>query len=377
MADQEDHSGPSIQDILDNVETSLAEMRNGADGGRSHRKTLEENTFTIGGLAALPDPEWLVEGIIPERGIGVMWGESGSYKTFLALHIALSIASGLHVLERRTTPSTVLYVAGEGRYGIRSRIEAWKAAHPDADPDPFFTVLAFPPPLGTPDQVWANELAEYAAELHTRLTILDTLARTYGPGDENSTQDMGLYVAACDRIARATDGAVAVVHHSGTDKTRMRGNTSLHAAADWVLSASRPALNHAALSNAFAAKGKAKDAEEMSEPATFRLEPVLGSLVPVQIPASEVPQLISGDAKPREPKSLSSDRMARIATVVDAIQTAGGSVASTRQLMAATGWRSMEKVNKALSEAGQIGAIRCEAGPRGAKVWVVVEGWDR
>lgn len=374
MAD-EDRGGPSIEDILVNVEAAMADARAATTGDPA--STLTAHTYTIDGLDALPEPAWLVEDVIPERGLGVIWGESGSYKTFLALHLALSIAAGIHVLERRTTPSTVLYVAGEGGHGIRKRIAAWRQAHPDADPAPYFRVLVYPPPLGSPDQVWAQALAELARDLNMSLVILDTVARTFGPGDENSTQDMGAYVAACDRIARAIDGAVGLVHHSGTDKSRMRGNTSLYAAADWVLGVTRQSTGWAQMSNAWAVKGKAKDAEEMAEPATFRLDKVGDSLVPIQVPAADMPGLIAGDAKPREPKSLSSDRMARINTVVAAIAGAGGALSSTKAVLAATGWRSWEKAEKALAEASQIGAIECRPGPHGAKVWTLREGWDQ
>ena len=35
-------------------------------------------------LDAIEDPQWLMEGLIPEDAIGFLGGKSGAYKTFLA-----------------------------------------------------------------------------------------------------------------------------------------------------------------------------------------------------------------------------------------------------------------------------------------------------
>lgn len=63
--------------------------------------------------------------------------------------------------------------------------------------------------------------------------MLDTLARCFGGGDENSTQDMSKFVMACDVIRRRYGCTILVVHHVGHgDKTRARGAIALKAALD-------------------------------------------------------------------------------------------------------------------------------------------------
>ncbi len=65
------------------------------------------------------------------------------------------------------------------------------------------------------------------------LVIVDTLARNFGPGDENSTQDMGAYVRLCDWVRIEFGCTVMILHHVGHgDKTRARGNTTLRGALD-------------------------------------------------------------------------------------------------------------------------------------------------
>jgi hypothetical protein len=64
------------------------------------------------------------------------------------------------------------------------------------------------------------------------LIVIDTAARVM-PGGAEDTEDMGKFVAACDRIRATTEAAVLVVHHEGKDKNRGgRGSTVLPAAVD-------------------------------------------------------------------------------------------------------------------------------------------------
>jgi AAA domain-containing protein len=38
--------------------------------------------------------EWLVKRIIPTRGVGILYGQSMTFKSFVALHIGFCIATG-------------------------------------------------------------------------------------------------------------------------------------------------------------------------------------------------------------------------------------------------------------------------------------------
>src|SRR5262249_2759141 len=63
--------------------------------------------------------------------------------------------------------------------------------------------------------------------------IIDTLNRALAGGDENSSKDMGAAIAAIDRIQRATNAHVSLIHHVPVDRTdRMRGHGSVLGAVD-------------------------------------------------------------------------------------------------------------------------------------------------
>ena len=67
------------------------------------------------------------------------------------------------------------------------------------------------------------------------LIEIDTLARNYGPGDENSTSDMSAFIAAVDDLKAEFPGcAIALIHHTGhAEKKRGRGAMALKGALDW------------------------------------------------------------------------------------------------------------------------------------------------
>jgi RecA-family ATPase len=80
-------------------------------------------------LNNLPEPSWLIEGILPANALGVLYGAPGVGKTFVALSIALSIAAGHSWCGKLTKSGSVLYVAAEGVSGMRLRVQAYQRRH--------------------------------------------------------------------------------------------------------------------------------------------------------------------------------------------------------------------------------------------------------
>lgn len=69
-----------------------------------------------------PPAEWLIDGVLLGASFAVLFGEPGSFKTFLALDWALSIAAGRDWCGRVTKKAMVVYVAAEGVGGIKKRL---------------------------------------------------------------------------------------------------------------------------------------------------------------------------------------------------------------------------------------------------------------
>jgi RecA-family ATPase len=80
---------------------------------------------------------WLIEGLLPARGLAVLFARWKSYKTFIALDLSMAIARADLWAGRKVKPGAVVYVAAEGALGLRKRIAAYQARHP-GDRSPFY-----------------------------------------------------------------------------------------------------------------------------------------------------------------------------------------------------------------------------------------------
>lgn len=227
--------------------------------------------LTADDLLALPDPEWLIDGLVPASGLSLLYGRSGAGKSFLVLDWALCVATGLPWLGHEVKQRPVVYVAAEGRAGLAARYRAWAEAHgwPDTS-----LIRFLPEAVNLLDSDVVERVRRTLASLpdRPRLLVIDTMARTMVGGDENAAKDVGRFIAAVDELR--ADGAVFVVHHTGKDGGAERGSSALRASADLMAKLTRDGLNpHLALTCE-----KSKDAAEWP-PVPLTLEPVAGSLV--------------------------------------------------------------------------------------------------
>ena len=217
----------------------------------------------------------LVEGLLIEGAMSVVYGESGCGKTFWTLDLALHVAAGLTWRGREVEKCGVLYLALEGSHGIRNRIAAFKIAHGATDADFPFAVVPVALDLLNPaaDTVGVIEAAKAAAERLSwpvKMIVVDTLSRALAGGNENAPEDMGGFVRNIDYIRQQLPAHVIVIHHSGKDGAKgARGHSLLRAATDTEIEISRdPGAN---ISTA-----KIKKQREMDDEGefAFRLESV-------------------------------------------------------------------------------------------------------
>lgn len=246
--------------------------------------------LSIDAMAATEPPTWRVEGFLPDSGFGVLYGPSGVYKSFVALDLALSVAHGLPWRGRSTTQAPVVYIAGEGTYGIPKRVLVWKqhrAAEITSD-DKFWLA---PVALNLLDKTTVAFVIERLQSLPEipRVVVVDTLARAFGPGNENDAKDMNAFVAACDSIARGLNAFVLTIHHAGKDTEKgARGSSVLRAAADVEIRVSKGVSDRSAIVRVT----KQKEAEEPS-PLSVRMvsaegsHPITGEVIQSLIPIAD------------------------------------------------------------------------------------------
>jgi AAA domain len=186
--------------------------------------------LSLADIDNLPDPEILIDGLIDHGTVTKLVGESGKGKSFVAIDWSLCIAAGRRWQGRKVRKGRVLYIAAEGAYGLKKRIQAWKRTYGDV-PDESFKLIPDAVQLADAGQLQA--LIKVARDFD--VVVIDTLARTSAGLEENSAKDMGVYIDNCYKIrdaAREAGATVLVVHHTGYDTKRARGSSALFANGD-------------------------------------------------------------------------------------------------------------------------------------------------
>lgn len=188
-------------------------------------------------LDSLPDPQYLVNDHLQTGGLSLLVGPSAVGKTFYALDLALSVATGLDYQDcYDVLMGPVVYLCSEGVGSFKLRCRAWLRQHQlTTYPENMIVIphtfdLLDPPEVKELVGIMGTDLGQKPS-----LVIIDTLARNFGAGDENSQKDMNKFVQALDNL-RERGIAVMVVHHTGKDLARKeRGSTALRGAADTVI----------------------------------------------------------------------------------------------------------------------------------------------
>lgn len=182
-------------------------------------------------VETMKPPEWLMDGILPQSQLAVVYGEWGSCKSFLVQDWALSIGTGYAWMGHAVKQGIVAYIAGEGIGGMGRRIRAWKKHHGWEGPAGVYLV-GHAPQLLQPGDV--SELVAALDQLPAKpaVIVLDTLARSLVGGDENSAKDMGFAIAAADMLRIRFGALVILVHHKPNGVTKTRGSTALPGAAN-------------------------------------------------------------------------------------------------------------------------------------------------
>jgi hypothetical protein len=258
---------------FDPLANPLPEGSEAANVARTPSTPRRTFTFhSVDELMSAPPPTWRVAGVLPERGLGVIWGGPGSGKTFAALDLCFAVARGVPWQGRRTKQGAVAYIAVEG--ALRNRVAAY-VKHSDLTADtltPFRGLVSSINLLhkGADLPALLDALRAVVAEVGPlAVVVVDTLARAMPGGDENGPEDMGQMVEAAARITEELGCLTVYVHHSGKNESLgARGHTALKAAADVELSVKRDG------SIRTLAVEKLRDGEDGATLLTFQLLPV-------------------------------------------------------------------------------------------------------
>lgn len=284
------------------VKDAVADMFDTADNiDTPARPKLRIELLTDEQLQSMPDPRWLIGRHIPETGFGIIFGDPGTYKSFLALDMGLSIAAGFKdwygdpIAE---DAGAVLYIAGEGAGAFKLRIQAWKKQNwvegEMIPADRFRVVTASLNFMRHEDIADLLAVVEASGLKRIAMIIIDTVSRAIPGADENKQQDMSIFVKACDTLRDRTGAFILGIHHAAKSGD-MRGSSVIPGGGDAIFRVERKkGQSYVRLTCT-----KQKDAPDQWHN-SYRLNLVnlggdVSSLAPVRVEEKEVEEAVCTD----------------------------------------------------------------------------------
>ena len=197
------------------------------------------NTFPVQRASQLstagPQTQWLIEDLWTEQAVGILGGEPKCFKSFLALDMAVSVASATPCLRKfpvQRSGSVLLFPAEDSLAVVRQRLEGISAAAGvGLGSLPIEVITA--PTLRLDLPADCQRLVNTVKSLKPLLLILDPLIRLHRV-EENDASQIAPLLSFLRQLQRQFQLAVVLVHHARKDSggsrpgQALRGSSELH-----------------------------------------------------------------------------------------------------------------------------------------------------
>jgi len=181
-----------------------------------------------------PGCNWLIEKLWLAQAVGFLGSPPKHYKTWMAMEMAVSVASGAPCLGAFPVPTpgpVLLYAAEDSMSAVRQRLESLALHHRvDLDQLPLWVITADALRLDRPDD--RDRLEATVAQYQPRLLILDPLIRLHQQ-DENASGPMAALLGFFRSLQRKAGVAIAIIHHSRKSPTLTGAGYSLRGSSDF------------------------------------------------------------------------------------------------------------------------------------------------
>jgi hypothetical protein len=188
--------------------------------------------------AELTDPEsdrrWLVEHLWTRAGVGMVGGLPKSAKSWLALDMALSVATGtpcLDIFDVHDSGPALIYMAEDTASIVKERLLGLcQHRHIDLADVPIDVITTTSLRLDL--EADRRRLRKTVCQTKPRLLLLDPLVRCHRLDENDAGQVSGLLAYLRD-LQREHDLAVVVVHHARKNGSLRHGGQSLRGSGDF------------------------------------------------------------------------------------------------------------------------------------------------
>lgn len=180
------------------------------------------------------EQRWLVTGLWSEQAVGIVGGEPKCCKSFLALDLAVAVASGTPCLRHFSVPQpgrVLLYAAEDALHVVRRRLEGiCVAAHLSLQDLDVHVIIAPTVRLDLPAD--RTRLERTVEQYKPRLLVLDPFVRLHRI-DENASGEVAPLLAYLRTLQRQHSLAVLVVHHARKSAGNMRAGQALRGSSEF------------------------------------------------------------------------------------------------------------------------------------------------
>jgi len=177
---------------------------------------------------------WLIEILWADEAVGIVGGEPKCCKSFLALDLAVAVASGAPCLRQYPVPRpgrVLLYAAEDALHLVRRRLDGiCRAAGVALAALDVHVITA--PTLRLDHEEDRDRLAATVAALRPRLLVLDPFVRLHRV-DENVSGEVAPLLAYLRELQRRHQLSVVVVHHARKGAARARAGQALRGSSEF------------------------------------------------------------------------------------------------------------------------------------------------
>ena len=245
-SDSHDSHEQNQSHSVEKISTQISTLTNATQRNQSQNLRKVYSHILLDDCITAKPIQWLIQGYLRKKGTAMLFGASGSAKSFIAtdmsMHVAFKKFSSWN--GKPIKHGAVIYFAGEDTEGLKMRIRGWMTEHGVTPNEGEFVIIDEPFSLDdeNPEYDIENTIANIKAICpNPVLVVFDTLNR-YMRGNENQSNEVRVFLQCVDRIVAEFDCSGMIVHHTGVNpdaKDRARGSSAFKGAVDIELKVSK------------------------------------------------------------------------------------------------------------------------------------------
>ena len=238
----EDSAGAAAGDVPPDSDPT---QESAQPGDEAQLPYWRRHVYSVSAYLQRDPKEYIVDGLLGVKDLGMIFGESGTGKTFVTLDMLRACACGDTFADKFqvSRPLTTIYATGEGHGGLVNRLRAATTGY-DADCLSRITILDSVPQMYERGQEnglfallrdWPDMAQAGVVPAQPDVFVIDTMFNALSGADENSARDMSIVFDSARKLRDALGCAVILIHHTNKSGVDFRGSSSIKGEMDVML----------------------------------------------------------------------------------------------------------------------------------------------